>query len=106
MCGLDIAEKAAMLEDQIRAMLRVKDFSLLKFMVTGTAAPNPASQGKHSFTHHKSPCSITHTTHITRHTDEATVEFRIFAQAANEEALGTERVSVPEQQTYMKDATS
>lgn len=45
MCGLDIAEKAAMLEDQIRAVLHVKDFSLLKFMVTGTAAPNPASQG-------------------------------------------------------------
>lgn len=45
MCGLDIAEKAAMLEDQIRAVLHVKDFSLLNFMVTGTAAPNPASQG-------------------------------------------------------------
>lgn len=45
MCGLDIAEKAAMLEDQCRAVLHAKDFSLLKFMVTGTAAPNPSSQG-------------------------------------------------------------
>lgn len=46
LCGLDIAEKAQMIEDQCRTVLNAKEFSLLKFMVTGTAAPNPASQGK------------------------------------------------------------
>jgi hypothetical protein len=45
MCGLDIKEKAEMLEDQCRALLDAKSFSILKFTVTGTAAPNPASQG-------------------------------------------------------------
>lgn len=49
LCGLDITEKAQMIEDQCRAVLDTKSFSLLKFMVTGTAAPNPASQGMRIF---------------------------------------------------------
>ncbi|KAK4050786.1 hypothetical protein OIV83_003207 [Microbotryomycetes sp. JL201] len=55
--GLDIHEKARVMERQIRAHIDESKFSLLKFFLNGTAGINPYSQ------------------------DAATVEFRIFAQA-------------------------
>jgi hypothetical protein len=62
LAGLDIEEKAALLERQLREYLDVKSFSLLNFTTTGTAASNPISQ-------------------------DATVDFRIFAQSNSEDAL-------------------
>lgn len=62
--GLDIEEKAALLEQHIRLSIgeaRCKKFSLLKFTTSGTAAANPKSQ------------------------NAATVDFRIFAQSINKE---------------------
>ncbi|KAM0750762.1 DUF1446-domain-containing protein [Meredithblackwellia eburnea MCA 4105] len=64
--GLDVKEKAQMIKDQILAHIDQSAFSLLKFMVTGTAAEDPRSQ------------------------DEATVEFRIFAQSRSADALSAE----------------
>lgn len=61
--GLDVKEKAALLEHQLRTLLDVKSFSTLKFTTSGTAAPDPESQ------------------------DAATVDLRIFAQSASKEAL-------------------
>ncbi|KAF7563930.1 hypothetical protein G7046_g209 [Stylonectria norvegica] len=61
--GLDIKEKADLLENQLRQYLTVDDFTLLKFTISGTAKENPSCQ------------------------DESTVDFRIFAQAKTEEAL-------------------
>ncbi|KAM0790779.1 hypothetical protein ACM66B_004627 [Microbotryomycetes sp. NB124-2] len=55
--GLDIQEKARVMERQIRAQIDESKFTLLKFFLNGTAGTNPDSQ------------------------DAATVEFRIFAQA-------------------------
>ncbi|GAA5820255.1 hypothetical protein JCM3770_003155 [Rhodotorula araucariae] len=64
LCGLDITEKAAMTEAQVRNGLPdLSKLSLLKCMVTGTSGVNPDSQ------------------------DEATVEFRVFAQAHESETL-------------------
>ncbi|KAJ9629998.1 hypothetical protein H2204_008802 [Knufia peltigerae] len=57
MTGLDIAEKAKMLEEQLRFCLDTDKFSKLVFTTTGDCPINPASQ------------------------DAATVDFRIFAQA-------------------------
>ncbi|KAJ8106715.1 hypothetical protein OPT61_g9356 [Boeremia exigua] len=42
--GLDNEEKAAMLERQLWAYLDTDSFSLLKFTVSGTPAPDPSSQ--------------------------------------------------------------
>ncbi|KAF2226139.1 hypothetical protein BDZ85DRAFT_232446 [Elsinoe ampelina] len=61
--GLDITEKASLLERQLRTILDKGQFSLLKFTTTGVCQDNPCSQ------------------------DAATVDFRIFAQARHEEAL-------------------
>ncbi|KEF52755.1 uncharacterized protein A1O9_11172 [Exophiala aquamarina CBS 119918] len=61
--GLDIAEKAQMLEEQLRYALDTKKLHTLVFTTTGSCAANPTSQ------------------------DAATVDFRIFAQARSEEAL-------------------
>ncbi|KAF2217291.1 hypothetical protein CERZMDRAFT_109051 [Cercospora zeae-maydis SCOH1-5] len=60
--GLDTAEKARMMELQIRHALAPHSsrFSLLNFSINGTAAENPTNQAS------------------------ATVDFRVFAQAKNE----------------------
>ncbi|GAA5907612.1 hypothetical protein JCM8208_000017 [Rhodotorula glutinis] len=72
LCGLDIREKAAMLEAQVRASLPdLEAFSLLKFTVTGTPGVDPESQ------------------------DEATVEFRIFGQARKAETLAPSNFARP-----------
>lgn len=64
LCGLDIEDKAAMAEAQLREHLPDQDeYSLLKFTVTGTAGTNPSRQ------------------------DAATVEFRVFAQAKKASTL-------------------
>ena len=64
--GLDIQEKAALLEQHIRLSLgeeNIGKLSCLKFTTNGVAAENPYSQ------------------------NAATVDFRVFAQARNREAL-------------------
>lgn len=61
--GLDIREKAAMLEKQLRYCLNTNSFSKLTFTTTGSCAPNPDSL------------------------DSATIDFRIFAQSKTLEAL-------------------
>lgn len=63
MCGLDIAEKAAMAEKQIRAMLDTNKYHTLKFRTNGRCPEEPTNQ------------------------DSATVDFRIFAQSRDEKAL-------------------
>ncbi|KAK2039347.1 DUF1446-domain-containing protein [Colletotrichum somersetense] len=63
LCGLDIQEKAALFERQLRHVLDEKSFSCLKFRTNGSCPVNPANQ------------------------DAATVDLRIFAQARDEEAL-------------------
>lgn len=64
--GLDIPEKAALLEKHLRLSLgdvMCEKFAVLKFTVSGTAAPNPQSQ------------------------NSATVDFRIFVQSKDKEDL-------------------
>ncbi|KAF4466717.1 duf1446 domain-containing protein [Fusarium albosuccineum] len=63
--GLDIPEKAAMIERQTKARMGpyLEKFSCLKFMIAGNVPEEPASQ------------------------DEATVDLRIFAQTRDEELL-------------------
>lgn len=63
--GLDIEEKAAMVERQTKALMgeHLTRFSCLRFMTAGTVAPDPQSQ------------------------DEATVDLRIFAQTRDSEIL-------------------
>jgi hypothetical protein len=61
--GLDIPEKARMMEAQLRKLFRGHNFSLLEFQTYGTAASNPRTQAS------------------------ATVDFRIFAQAPKAEDL-------------------
>ncbi|KAM0536457.1 hypothetical protein ACHAP6_007139 [Verticillium nonalfalfae] len=63
--GLDIAEKAAMVERQTRALMghHIKRFSCLKFMVAGNVPSDPQSQ------------------------EEATVDMRIFAQTRDPDLL-------------------
>jgi hypothetical protein len=63
LCGLDIAEKAAMLETQVRHLLDISKFHTLKFRTSGSCPSNPSNQ------------------------DSATVDFRIFAQSLDESAL-------------------
>ncbi|OBT39698.1 hypothetical protein VE00_09967 [Pseudogymnoascus sp. WSF 3629] len=62
-CGLDIEEKAALLERQVRNALDVSRYHTLKFRINGSCPSNPSNQ------------------------DAATVDFRIFAQAKDESAL-------------------
>lgn len=62
-CGLDIEEKAALLERQVRNALDVSRYHTLKFRINGSCPSNPSNQ------------------------DAATVDFRIFAQAKEESAL-------------------
>ncbi|KXS95463.1 hypothetical protein AC578_4718 [Pseudocercospora eumusae] len=65
LCGLDIAEKARMLEAQIRHELKPYSdkFSKLEFTVSGSAPENPSNQ------------------------NAATVDFRVFVQAPNEKDI-------------------
>ncbi|KAK6001625.1 hypothetical protein QM012_002115 [Aureobasidium pullulans] len=69
--GLDIQEKAVLLEKQLRTILDTKSMSLLKFTTTGSAATDPASQ------------------------DLATVDFRVFAQSRDESALSSDNFLRP-----------
>ena len=73
LCGLDIAEKARMMEAQVRWALRPYSdkFSKLDFTITGSAAENPSNQSS------------------------ATVDFRILVQAPNESAITPERFLRP-----------
>jgi hypothetical protein len=66
LCGLDIAEKAAMLERQARHLLDESRYHTLKFRANGSCPANPLNQ------------------------DSATVDLRIFAQSRDESALSTE----------------
>ncbi|KAM0145679.1 hypothetical protein ACHAQE_011137 [Botrytis cinerea] len=70
-CGLDIQEKAAMPERQVRHHLDVSKFSTLKFRVNGACPFDPKNQ------------------------DSATVDFRIFAQSKDESALSLENFLRP-----------
>ncbi|KZL64078.1 duf1446 domain-containing protein [Colletotrichum incanum] len=63
LCGLDIQEKAAFFERQLRHVLDETSFSCLQFRTNGSCPENPANQ------------------------DAATVDLRIFAQARDEEEL-------------------
>lgn len=63
LCGLDIKEKAALFERQLRHVLDEKSFSCLNFSTNGSCPENPANQ------------------------DAATVDLRIFAQARDQAAL-------------------
>ena len=65
LCGLDIEEKAALLERQVRASLDASKYHCLKFRVNGRCPENPTNQ------------------------DAATVDLRIFAQAKNGDDLST-----------------
>ena len=62
-CGLDIEEKAALLERQIRHHLDETRYHTLKFRINGSCPSNPSNQ------------------------DAATVDLRIFAQSKDESAL-------------------
>lgn len=64
-CGLDIEEKAALLERQVRNALDVSRYHTLKFRINGSCPSNPSNQ------------------------DAATIDFRIFAQAKDESALSS-----------------
>ncbi|KAF5521714.1 hypothetical protein CGCA056_v006891 [Colletotrichum aenigma] len=63
LCGLDIEEKAQLLEKQLRSALDESKYHCLKFRTNGGCLENPDSQ------------------------DSATVDFRVFAQARNESDL-------------------
>lgn len=71
MCGLDIDEKAAMIEAQVRNMLDKSKYHCLKFRKNGSCPVNPTNQ------------------------DSATVDFRIFAQSKDESALNNENFLRP-----------
>ncbi|KAM0469443.1 hypothetical protein ACHAP7_010023 [Fusarium lateritium] len=78
LCGLDIEEKAQMLERQVRAGLDESKYHCLKFRINGRCPSNPKNQ------------------------DAATVDLRIFAQARNEEDLSVSRFLRPVTDTIMQ----
>jgi hypothetical protein len=78
LCGLDIEEKARMLENQIRAALDESQYHCLKFRINGSCPVDPKNQ------------------------DAATVDFRIFAQSRNQEALSSARFFRPITDTIMQ----
>ncbi|KAH7131711.1 hypothetical protein B0J13DRAFT_508808 [Dactylonectria estremocensis] len=78
LCGLDIEEKAAFLERQIRVGLDESKYHCLKFRINGRCPANPRNQ------------------------DAATVDFRIFAQAKNEEDLSKKNFFLPVTDTIMQ----
>ncbi|KAF6823851.1 duf1446 domain-containing protein [Colletotrichum plurivorum] len=63
LCGLDIPEKAALFERQMRHVLDESQFTCLKFRTNGSCPENPSNQ------------------------DAATVDLRVFAQSRSAEAL-------------------
>lgn len=71
LCGLDIEEKATMIEKQVRAVLDESKYHCLKFRVNGRCPENPRNQ------------------------DAATVDLRIFAQAKKKEDLEISRFLRP-----------
>jgi hypothetical protein len=70
-CGLDIEEKAALLERQVRHHLDESRYHTLKFRINGSCPSNPSNQ------------------------DAATVDFRIFAQSKDESALSVDNFLRP-----------
>jgi len=78
LCGLDIAEKAQLLEKQVRNLLDVSKYHKLEFRTTGTSGSDPSSQ------------------------DAATVDVRIFAQARDEESLRVAKFLRPCTDTIMQ----
>ncbi|KAF1817469.1 DUF1446-domain-containing protein [Eremomyces bilateralis CBS 781.70] len=78
LCGLDIEEKARMLERQVRASLDESKYHCLKFRVSGRCPVDPKNQ------------------------DAATVDLRIFAQARNEADLATAKFLRPITNTVMQ----
>ena len=78
LCGLDIEEKAAMLERQVRHALDESRYHCLKFRINGRCPVDPRNQ------------------------DAATVDLRIFAQARHEEDLSTARFFRPVTDTIMQ----
>ncbi|KAJ6092309.1 Protein of unknown function DUF1446 [Penicillium canescens] len=78
LCGLDIKEKAAMLERQIRHLLDESLYHTLIFRTSGSCASDPSSQ------------------------DAATVDVRIFAQSRSENALALENFFRPCTDTIMQ----
>tara|TARA_R110002003_G_scaffold58_15_gene5219 strand:+ start:851 stop:1633 length:783 start_codon:yes stop_codon:yes gene_type:complete len=78
LCGLDLEEKAAMLERQVRVALDESKFHCLKFRLNGRCRDNPYTQ------------------------DSATVDLRIFAQSKDESALSTENFFRPVTNTIMQ----
>ncbi|KAK7215925.1 hypothetical protein V2G26_003928 [Clonostachys chloroleuca] len=71
LCGLDIEEKAKLLETQLRPALQQSNFHCLKFRTNGRCPDDPKNQ------------------------DAATVDFRIFAQAREEADLAPSRFLEP-----------
>ena len=71
LCGLDITEKAAMIERQIRDILNEASFHTLVFRVNGSCSEDPTNQ------------------------DAATVDFRVFAQSEIESALSVQNFLRP-----------
>lgn len=71
LCGLDIEEKAALLERQVRHLLDETQYHTLKFHTNGSCPSNPSNQ------------------------NAATVDLRIFAQARSEQALSLENFFRP-----------
>jgi hypothetical protein len=70
-CGLDINEKAALLERQIRNLLDATKYHTLKFRKNGSCPQDPSDQ------------------------DSATVDLRIFAQSRDARALSNENFLRP-----------
>ncbi|KAJ8116175.1 hypothetical protein OPT61_g2336 [Boeremia exigua] len=78
LCGLDIEEKAAMLERQVRVALDESKYHCLKFRANGRCPENPETQ------------------------DAATVDLRVFAQSKEESALATANFFRPVTDTIMQ----
>lgn len=71
LCGLDIEEKAALAERQIRHVLDESKYHCLKFRINGRCPDNPSNQ------------------------DAATVDLRVFAQSRDESAFSVENFLRP-----------
>jgi hypothetical protein len=78
LCGLDIAEKAAMVETQIRAILDASKYHTLVFRLNGSCPEDPTNQ------------------------DSATVDLRIFAQSVDKSALSIQTFFRPCTDTIMQ----
>lgn len=78
LCGLDIEEKAALLERQVRHGLDESRYHCLKFRANGRCPENPQNQ------------------------DAATVDLRIFAQSRDESALSVDNFFRPVTDTIMQ----